>query len=51
MGHGLGFDVETIPCGSFRNTINAGLPFLSGYEKITNDAETRDTLKVNLQKW
>ena len=33
MGHGLGLVVETIPRGSFRNAINAGLPFLSGCEK------------------
>ena len=49
MGHGLGLVVETIPRGSFRNAINAGLPFLSGCEKITNDVETGDTLEVNFQ--
>jgi len=49
MGHGLGLVAETIPRGSFRNAINAGLPFLSGCEKITNDVETGDTLEVNFQ--
>ena len=49
IGHGLGLVVETIPRGSFRNAINAGLPFLSGCEKITNDVETGDTLEVNFQ--
>ena len=49
MGHGLGLVVETIPRGSFRNAINAGLPFLSGCEKITDDVETGDTLEVNFK--
>ncbi|MCZ6453897.1 MAG: 3-isopropylmalate dehydratase, partial [Alphaproteobacteria bacterium] len=35
VGHGLGLVAESIPRGSFRNAINAGLPFLAGCEGVT----------------
>ena len=49
VGHGLGLIAETIPRGSFRNAINAGLPFLSGCSGVTGDVETGDDLEVNFQ--
>ena len=49
VGHGLGLVVETIPRGSFRNAINAGLPFLSGCEGVTGDVETGDDLEVDFE--
>ena len=48
-GHGLGLVAETIPRGSFRNAINAGLPFLTGCDGVTADVETGDNLDVNFQ--
>lgn len=49
VGHGLGLVVETIPRGSFRNAINAGLPFLAGCRAVTNDVETGDDLEVDFK--
>lgn len=49
VGHGLGLVAESIPRGSFRNAINAGLPFLAGCEGVTADVETGDDLEVNFQ--
>ena len=49
VGHGLGLVVETIPRGSFRNAINAGVPFLSGCAGVTGDVETGDDLEVNFR--
>ena len=49
VGHKLGLVVETIPRGSFRNAINAGLPFLSGCDSVSNDVETGDELEVNFK--
>ncbi len=49
VGHGLGLVVETIPRGSFRNAINAGLPFLAGCRGVTNDVETGDDLEVDFK--
>ena len=49
VGHGLGLMVETIPRGSFRNAINAGLPFLAGCRGVTNDVETGDDLEVDFK--
>jgi len=49
LGHGLGLVAETIPRGSFRNAINAGLPFLTGCDGVTGDVETGDDLEVNFQ--
>jgi 3-isopropylmalate/(R)-2-methylmalate dehydratase small subunit len=48
-GHGLGLVAESIPRGSFRNAINAGLPFLSGCEGVTQRCETGDELEVDFQ--
>mgnify|MGYP002853181021 CR=1 FL=1 len=49
VGHKLGLVVETIPRGSFRNAINAGLPFLSGCNGVSNDVETGDELEVDFK--
>ena len=49
VGHKLGLVAESIPRGSFRNAINAGLPFLSGCNEVTNHVETGDDLEVNFQ--
>ena len=49
IGHGLGLVAETIPRGSFRNAINAGLPFLNGCDGVTGDVETGDDLDVNFK--
>ncbi len=49
VGHGLGLVAETIPRGSFRNAINAGLPFLSGCAGVTGDVETGDHLEVDFR--
>ncbi len=48
-GHGLGLVAESIPRGSFRNAINAGLPFLTGCDGVTNDVETGDLLEVDFR--
>ncbi len=47
VGHGLGLVVESIPRGSFRNAINAGLPFLTGCLGVGEDVSTGDDLEVN----
>ena len=43
----LGLVVESIPRGSFRNAVNAGLPFLSHCDNVTGECETGDRLRVN----
>jgi 3-isopropylmalate/(R)-2-methylmalate dehydratase small subunit len=43
----LGFVVESIPRGSFRNAINAGVPFLTRCIGVTKECETGDELRVN----
>jgi 3-isopropylmalate/(R)-2-methylmalate dehydratase small subunit len=48
-GWGLGLVAESIPRGSFRNAINAGLPFLSGCIGVTALCETGDELEVDFQ--
>lgn len=48
-GHGLGLVAESIPRGSFRNAINAGLPFLSGCAGVTALCETGDELEVDFE--
>ncbi len=45
--HGLGLVVESTPRGSFRNAINAGLPFMSGCTGVTGTCETGDDLEVD----
>ena len=49
IGHNLGLVVESIPRGSFRNAINAGLPFLAGCKNVTNLVETGDLLEVDFK--
>lgn len=48
-GHELGLVAESIPRGSFRNAINAGLPFLTGCEGVTSVVETGDELEVDFE--
>jgi 3-isopropylmalate/(R)-2-methylmalate dehydratase small subunit len=48
-GHGLGLVAESIPRGSFRNAINAGVAFLSGCAGVTGQCETGDELQVDFQ--
>ena len=43
----LGLVVESIPRGSLRNAVNAGLSFLSQCESVTSECETGDRLRVN----
>lgn len=43
----LGLVVESIPRGSFRNAINAGLPFLPHCPGVTAECETGDELQVD----
>jgi 3-isopropylmalate/(R)-2-methylmalate dehydratase small subunit len=46
-GHDLGLVAESIPRGSFRNVINAGVPFLAPCPDVTKTCETGDELEVN----
>ena len=46
-GHGLGLLAESVPRGSFRNAINAGIPFLAPCPGVTKMCETGDELEVN----
>jgi 3-isopropylmalate/(R)-2-methylmalate dehydratase small subunit len=46
-GHGLGLLAESIPRGSFRNAVNAGLPFLAPCPNVTQLCETGDDLEVD----
>lgn len=46
-GHGLGLLAHSIPRGSFRNAINAGVPFLAPCPNITSLCDTGDDLEVN----
>jgi 3-isopropylmalate/(R)-2-methylmalate dehydratase small subunit len=45
----LGLVVESIPRGSFRNAINAGLPFIPRATGVTGECETGDELRVNFE--
>jgi len=45
----LGLVVESIPRGSFRNAINAGVPFLTRCIGVTNECETGDELRVDFR--
>jgi len=47
--HRLGLVVESIPRGSFRNAINAGLPFLPHCPGVTQAVETGDDIEVDFQ--
>jgi 3-isopropylmalate/(R)-2-methylmalate dehydratase small subunit len=46
----MGLVVESIPRGSFRNAVNAGLPLLSHCEDVTQLCETGDELRVDFSK-
>lgn len=46
-GHELGLIAELIPRGSFRNAINAGVPFLAPCANVTQLCETGDDLEVD----
>jgi len=48
-GLGLGLVVESIPRGSFRNAINAGVPILPNCPDVTKLVETGDELEVNFE--
>ena len=48
-GLGLGLVVESIPRGSFRNAINAGVPILPHCPDVTAEAETGDALEVDFE--
>lgn len=48
-GHGLGLVAESIPRGSFRNAINAGVPFLTQCAGVTNEVESGDELEVDFR--
>jgi 3-isopropylmalate/(R)-2-methylmalate dehydratase small subunit len=47
LGHGLGLVAVSMPRGSFRNAINAGLPFLNGCAGVGELCETSDLLEVD----
>ena len=47
--NGLGLVAESIPRGSFRNAVNAGVPFLSGCLDVTQSVETGDELEVDFE--
>ena len=47
---GLGLVVESIPRGSYRNAINAGLPFLPSCPGVTQEVEQEDELEVDFHK-
>lgn len=48
-GLGVGLVVESIPRGSFRNAVNAGVPFLPHCDGVTGLCETGDLLEVDFQ--
>jgi 3-isopropylmalate/(R)-2-methylmalate dehydratase small subunit len=48
-GHGLGLVVESMQRGSFRNAINAGVPFLTNCAGVTQHVATGDELEVNFE--
>ncbi|HUC61720.1 MAG TPA: 3-isopropylmalate dehydratase [Alphaproteobacteria bacterium] len=43
----LGAVVESIPRGSYRNAVNAGLPILPHCDGVTKECETGDELRVD----
>jgi 3-isopropylmalate/(R)-2-methylmalate dehydratase small subunit len=45
----LGFVCESIPRGSYRNAINAGVPFMTHCMGVPNECETGDDLRVNFK--
>jgi 3-isopropylmalate/(R)-2-methylmalate dehydratase small subunit len=49
VGHKMGLVVESIPRGSYRNAINAGLPFLPECPGITSLVDNGDQLEVDFK--
>jgi 3-isopropylmalate/(R)-2-methylmalate dehydratase small subunit len=47
--HGLGLIAESIPRGSFRNAVNAGVPFLTNCAGITELVETGDDIEADFK--
>ena len=47
--HQLGLVVESMQRGSFRNAINAGVPFLTNCAGVTRAVETGDTIEVDFE--
>lgn len=47
--HGLGLVVESIPRGSFRNAVNAGVPILPACSGVTDAVDTGDELEVDFE--
>ncbi|MFM9888113.1 MAG: hypothetical protein ACKVQT_34240 [Burkholderiales bacterium] len=47
--HGLGLVTESIPRGSFRNAINAGIPFITQCAGVTAHVETGDDIEVDFK--
>jgi 3-isopropylmalate/(R)-2-methylmalate dehydratase small subunit len=47
--HRLGLVVESIPRGSYRNAINAGVPFLPACGGVTSRVESGDDIEVNFE--
>ncbi len=45
--HGCGLACESIPRGSFRNAVNAGVPVLAACDGLCAQVTTGDTLEVN----
>jgi 3-isopropylmalate/(R)-2-methylmalate dehydratase small subunit len=45
----LAFVCESIPRGSFRNAVNAGVPFLPHCTGVTSECETGDQLRVDFK--
>ncbi|MES2534502.1 MAG: 3-isopropylmalate dehydratase [Pseudomonadota bacterium] len=47
--HQLGLVVESIPRGSFRNAINAGVPFLPYCPGVTAEVDSGDEIEVDFE--
>jgi 3-isopropylmalate/(R)-2-methylmalate dehydratase small subunit len=47
--HQLGLVVESIPRGSYRNAINAGVPFLPACAGVTSQVDSGDEIEVNFE--
>jgi 3-isopropylmalate/(R)-2-methylmalate dehydratase small subunit len=50
-GAGLGLIVRSIPSGSYRNAVNAGLPLLLDTDGATSAIRTGESLVVRLLDW
>lgn len=48
-GHGLGLVAESIPRGSFRNVINAGVAFMAPCPNVTERCRRGDELEVDFE--